>query len=84
MHASVVTLLAASTIMEIRSARFTSLSTETLSMFMALALSVDARPRQAVDDTAAKRMLGAPPLCGSKTAAYCKGRMLHVRPWSFS
>jgi len=53
-------------------------------MFMALALSVDARPRQAVDDTAAKRMLGAPPLCGSKTAAYCKGRMLHVRPWSFS
>jgi hypothetical protein len=48
--------------------------TETLSMFMAQALSADGSCRQAVDDTAVKRMIGGLPRCSSNTAAYCKAR----------
>jgi hypothetical protein len=48
--------------------------TETLSMFMAQALSADGSCRQAVNDTAVKRMIGGLPRCSSNTAAYCKAR----------
>ena len=48
--------------------------TETLSMFMAQALSVDGSCRQAVDDAAVKRLIAGLPRCSSNTAAYCKAR----------
>jgi hypothetical protein len=48
--------------------------TETLSMFMAQALSSDGSCRQAVDDAAVKRLIAGLPRCSSNTAAYCKAR----------
>jgi hypothetical protein len=48
--------------------------TETLSMFMAQALSADGSCRQAVDDAAVKRLIAGLPRCSSNTAAYCKAR----------
>jgi len=48
--------------------------TETLSMFMAQALSPDGSCRQVVDDAAVKRLIGGLPRCSSNTAAYCKAR----------
>jgi hypothetical protein len=48
--------------------------TETLSMFMAQALSADSNCQRAVDDAAVKRLIGGLPRCSSNTAAYCKAR----------
>jgi hypothetical protein len=48
--------------------------TETLSMFMAQALSADGSCRQAVDDAAVKRLVAGLPRNSSNTAAYCKAR----------
>ena len=48
--------------------------TETLSMFMAQALSADSSCQRAVDDAAVKRLIGGLPRCSSNTAAYCKAR----------
>jgi len=48
--------------------------TETLSMFLAQALSADGSCRQAVDDAAVKRLIAGLPRCSSNTAAYCKAR----------
>jgi hypothetical protein len=54
--------------------------TETLSMFMAQALSADGSCRQAVDDTAVKRLVAGLPRCSSNTAAYCKARARLPQP----
>jgi DDE family transposase len=48
--------------------------TETLSMFLAQALSADRSCQQAVNDTAVKRLVGGLPRCGTHTGAYCKAR----------
>jgi hypothetical protein len=48
--------------------------TETLSMFLAQALSADRSCQQAVDDAAIKRLMGALPLCSTHTGAYCRAR----------
>jgi hypothetical protein len=48
--------------------------TETLSMFMAQALSADGSCRQVVDDAAVKRLIAGMTPCSSNTAAYCKAR----------
>ncbi len=48
--------------------------TETLSMFMAQALSADSSCQRVVDDAAVKRLIGGLPRCSSNTAAYCKAR----------
>jgi len=48
--------------------------TETLSMFMAQALSADGSCRQVVDETAVKRLLAGLPPYSANTAAYCKAR----------
>ena len=48
--------------------------TETLSMFMAQALSADGSCRQAVDDAAVKRLISDMTPCSTNTAAYCKAR----------
>ena len=48
--------------------------TETLSMFVAQALSPDGSCRAAVDDARVKRLIGGLPECSSNTAAYCKAR----------
>lgn len=48
--------------------------TETLSMFMAQALSADGSCRQAVDDAAVKRLIAGMTPCSTNTAAYCKAR----------
>ena len=48
--------------------------TETLSLFMAQALSADGSCRQAVDDAAVKRLIGDMTPCSTNTAAYCKAR----------
>lgn len=48
--------------------------TETLSMFMAQALSADGSCRQAVDEAAVKRLIAGMSPCSSNTAAYCKAR----------
>ena len=47
---------------------------ETLSMFMAQALSADGSCRQVVDDAAVKRLIAGMTPCSSNTAAYCKAR----------
>jgi hypothetical protein len=48
--------------------------TETLSMFLAQALSADRSCQQAVDDAAVKRLVGGLPRCSTHTGAYCKAR----------
>jgi len=48
--------------------------TETLSIFLAQVLSADGSCRQAVNDTAVKRLVAEMEECSSNTAAYCKAR----------
>ena len=48
--------------------------TETLSMFLAQALSVDGSCQKAVNETAVKRLAGGLPLCSTHTGAYCRAR----------
>ena len=48
--------------------------TETLSMFLAQAMSVDRSCQAIVDDAAVKRLLGGLPVCSTYTGGYCKAR----------
>jgi hypothetical protein len=48
--------------------------TETLSMFLAQALSADRSCQKAVNDTAVKRLAGGLPRCSTHTGAYCRAR----------
>ena len=48
--------------------------TETLSMFMAQALSADRSCQQAVNVAAVKRLAGGLPHCSTHTGAYCRAR----------
>ena len=48
--------------------------TETLSMFMAQALSADRSCQQAVNVAAVKRLAGGLPPCSTHTGAYCRAR----------
>ncbi len=48
--------------------------TETLSMFLAQAMSADRSCQKVVDDTAIKRLMGGLPLCSTHTGAYCRAR----------
>jgi hypothetical protein len=48
--------------------------TETLSMFLAQAMSADRSCQKAVDDAAIKRLVGGLPLCSTHTGAYCRAR----------
>lgn len=48
--------------------------TETLSMFLAQALSADRSCQKAVNDTAVKRLAGGLPQCSTHTGAYCRAR----------
>jgi len=48
--------------------------TETLSMFLAQALSADRSCQQAVNDTAVKRVATGRPPCSTHTGAYCRAR----------
>lgn len=48
--------------------------TETLSMFMAQALSSDGSCRAVVNDARVKRLIGGLPECSSNTAGYCRAR----------
>lgn len=48
--------------------------TETLSMFLAQALSADRSCQKAVDDAAIKRLAGGLPVCSTHTGAYCRAR----------
>ena len=48
--------------------------TETLSMFLAQALSADRSCQHAVNDSAIKRLAGGLPLCSTITGAYCRAR----------
>ena len=48
--------------------------TETLSMFMAQALSPDGSCRAVVNDARVKRLIGGLPECSSNTAGYCRAR----------
>ncbi len=48
--------------------------TETLSMFLAQALSTDRSCQRAVNDTAIKRLLGGLTPCSTHTGAYCRAR----------
>jgi hypothetical protein len=48
--------------------------TETLSMFLAQALSADRSCQKAVNDTAVKRLAGGLPRCSTRTGAYCRAR----------
>ena len=48
--------------------------TETLSMFLAQALSADRSCQRAVNDAAVKRLAGGLPLCSTHTGAYCRAR----------
>lgn len=48
--------------------------TETLSMFMAQALSADRSCQQAVNAASVKRLAGGLPLCSTHTGAYCRAR----------
>jgi len=48
--------------------------TETLSMFLAQALSADRSCQRAVNDAAIKRLGGGLPLCSTHTGAYCRAR----------
>ena len=48
--------------------------TETLSMFLAQALSADRSCQRAVDEAAIKRVTGGLPVCSTHTGAYCQAR----------
>ncbi len=48
--------------------------TETLSMFMAQALSADGSCQKAVNEAAIKRLAGGLPRCSTYTGAYCRAR----------
>lgn len=48
--------------------------TETLSMFLAQALSADRSCQKAVNDTAVRRWSGGLPLCSTHTGGYCRAR----------
>ena len=48
--------------------------TETLSMFLAQALSADRSCQKAVDEAATKRLVSGLPLCSTQTGAYCRAR----------
>ena len=48
--------------------------TETLSMFLAQAMSADRSCQQAVNESALKRMMGRLPRCSTHTGAYCRAR----------
>lgn len=48
--------------------------TETLSMFLAQALSADRSCQKAVNDNAVKRLAGGLPRCSTHTGAYCRAR----------
>jgi hypothetical protein len=48
--------------------------TETLSMFLAQALSADRSCQRAVNDAAIKRLVGGLPGCSTHTGAYCRAR----------
>jgi len=48
--------------------------TETLSMFMAQALSADRSCQQAVNAASVKRLVGGLPRCSTHTGAYCRAR----------
>ena len=48
--------------------------TETLSMFLAQALSEDGSCQKAVNEAAVKRLVGDLPRCSTHTGAYCRGR----------
>lgn len=48
--------------------------TETLSMFLAQAMSADRSCQRAVNDAAIKRLQGGLPLCSTHTGAYCRAR----------
>lgn len=48
--------------------------TETLSMFMAQALSADRSCQSVVNDAAVKRLVGGLPVCSTHTGAYCRAR----------
>ena len=48
--------------------------TETLSMFLAQALSADSSCQKAVNDTAVRRWSGGLPLCSTQTGGYCRAR----------
>jgi len=48
--------------------------TETLSMFLAQAMSQDRSCQSVVDDAAVKRVVGGLPVCSTHTGAYCQAR----------
>ena len=48
--------------------------TETLSMFLAQAMSQDRSCQSIVDDVAIKRLIGGLPVCSTHTGAYCQAR----------
>jgi len=48
--------------------------TETLSMFLAQALSADRSCQRAINDVAVKRLTGGLPVCSTHTGAYCRAR----------
>ena len=48
--------------------------TETLSMFLAQAMSADRSCQKAVDDAAIKRLMGGLSICSTHTGAYCRAR----------
>lgn len=48
--------------------------TETLSMFLAQAMSADRSCQKAVNDAAIKRLVGGLPNCSTHTGAYCQAR----------
>ncbi len=48
--------------------------TETLSMFLAQAMSADRSCQSVVDDAAIKRLMGGLPNCSTYTGAYCRAR----------
>jgi hypothetical protein len=48
--------------------------TETLSMFLAQAMSADRSCQQAINDAAVKRLMGGLPTCSTHTGAYCRAR----------
>ena len=48
--------------------------TETLSMFLAQALSADRSCQKAVDEAAVKRLAAGLPQCSTHTGAYCRAR----------
>lgn len=48
--------------------------TETLSMFLAQALSADRSCQNVVNDTAVKRVIRGLPRCSTHTGAYCRAR----------